>query len=179
MARYVALLGSINVGGNRLSMADLRHALEREDFSEVETVVASGNVLFEHDSRPSAGLAEKIAHVVDDRFGIASTVIVLTAAELAGTLAESPFGDGADNLVHVHFLTGQPEPEQFDRLFSDHAGRGNERLAAGTRALHVDFVDGVAASKLTGPFIDKRLGHPGTARNRRSITRIIEKMAAA
>ena len=46
MTRYVALLGSINVGGNRLSMADLREAMEREDFENVETVVASGNVKF-------------------------------------------------------------------------------------------------------------------------------------
>ena len=68
--RYVALLGSINVGGNRLLMADLREALEREDFAEVETVVASGNVLFSHDERPSEGLAEKLAHVVRERFGI-------------------------------------------------------------------------------------------------------------
>ena len=49
MTRYVALLGSINLGGNRLKMAELREALEREDFEEVETVVASGNVLFAHD----------------------------------------------------------------------------------------------------------------------------------
>ena len=47
--RYVALLGSINGGGNRLKMADLRESLEREEFEDVETVVASGNVLFSHD----------------------------------------------------------------------------------------------------------------------------------
>ena len=53
MPRYVAFLGSINVGTNRVGMAELRHALEREDFEEVETVVASGNVLFAHDDRPT------------------------------------------------------------------------------------------------------------------------------
>jgi uncharacterized protein (DUF1697 family) len=46
MARYVALFGSINVGGNRLKMVDLRAAFEAEGFSDVETVVASGNVIF-------------------------------------------------------------------------------------------------------------------------------------
>ncbi len=35
MARYVALFGSINVGGNRLKMADLRAAFEAEGFSDV------------------------------------------------------------------------------------------------------------------------------------------------
>ena len=62
MARYVAFLGSINVGGNRLLMADLRDALEREDFEDVETVVASGNVLFSHEERPSDGLSDKLAY---------------------------------------------------------------------------------------------------------------------
>ena len=47
MPRYVAFFGSINVGGNRLTMADLRWAFEREVLGQVETVVASGNVLFD------------------------------------------------------------------------------------------------------------------------------------
>jgi len=178
MACYVALLGSINVGGNRLKMVELREALEREDFADVETVVASGNVLFTHDERPSDGLGEKIAYIVHDRFGIDTFACVRSKAELEATLAENPFvGEGENKLVHVHFLTGQPGDEQFVRLADDHAGRGPERLAPGTRALHIDYVDGVGNSKLTGPFIEKRLGCKGTARNVRSIARIIEKFA--
>ena len=56
MPRYVAFFGSINVGGNRLTMADLRAAFEAEDFANVETVVASGNVLFDFPERPTRGL---------------------------------------------------------------------------------------------------------------------------
>ena len=67
-------------------------------------------------------------------------------------------------------------PDVFARLISDHEGRGADKLAPGTRALHIDFVDGVGHSKLTGPFIEKRLGCKGTARNVRSIKRIIEKL---
>lgn len=179
MARYLALLGSINVGGNRLAMSELREALAREDFEDVETVVASGNVLFTHEPRPSEGLADKIAYVLKDRFDIASTVIVLTRDELAATLAESPFADGEGKAVHVHFLAGQPTGAQFDALVADHAGRGSERIAPGTRALHIDFAAGVADSKLTGPFMERRLGFKGTARNRRSLQRILDKMDAA
>ena len=177
MTRYVALLGSINVGGNRLLMADLREALEREDFEQVETVVASGNVLFSHDERPSEGLAEKLAYVVRDRFGIDTFAAVRSRAELEATLAESPFaGVGEDKYVHVHFLTGQPSPADFARLLADHQGRGEEKLAPGTRALHVDYVNGAGGSKLTGDFIARRLGCKGTARNVRSIRRMIELM---
>ena len=178
MARYVALLGSINVGGNRLKMVDLREALEREDFENVETVVASGNVLFDHDERPTDGLGAKIAHVVADRLDIRTFAAVRAKDELEAALTESPFaGTGEDKLVHVHFLADEPTKAQFDKLIADHAVRGGpEKLAPGTRALHIDFVDGVGISKLTSGFIESRLGCKGTARNVRSIKRIIEKL---
>lgn len=174
MTRYLALLGSINVGGNRLKMAELRGALEREDFAEVETVVASGNVLFSHEARPSAGLADKLAYVVREAFGIETFAVVLTCEELAAVLAQCPFAsDGEENRVHVHFLEAEPAPEAFARLIADHATRGPERIAAGQRALHVDYVAGAGSSRLTGDFIARRLGCRHTARNIRSIRRII------
>lgn len=178
MARYVALLGSINVGGNRLKMADLVTAMEQRGFANVATVVASGNVLFDHEDAPDAVLQDAIAQIVKDDFGIDSFAAVRSKAELEAALAENPFaGEGEDNFVHVHFLTGQPSAARFDTLIADHQGRGPERLAPGTRALHIDYVAGVGTSKLTGAFIERRLGCKGTARSVRSLTRIIEKFS--
>jgi uncharacterized protein (DUF1697 family) len=177
MTRYVALLGSINVGGNRLKMDALKTALEEHGFANVETVVASGNVLFDHPRAADAKLADEIAAIMKDRFGIATFAAVRSKTELQAALDESPFeGKGEDKFVHVHFLAGQPGKAAFDRLVADHEGRGTEKLAPGTRALHIDFVDGVGHSKLTSAFIEKRLGCKGTARNVRSIKRIIEKL---
>lgn len=177
MTRYVAFLASINVGGNRLSMADLRHALEREGFDDVETVVASGNVLFRHDNRPLDGLEDKLAHILSDRFDIASFAAVRDRAAVAGAIEGNPFAaDGAPNLVHTLFLERQPASEAFAKLIADHAERGPERLAPGDRCLYIDYVDGVGTSRLTGAFIERRLGCRGTARNIRSLHRILAKM---
>ena len=177
MARYVALLGSINVGGNRLLMADLRHALEREDFEEVETVVASGNVLFSHDERPTDGLSDKFAYVLRDRFDIDSFAAVRSRDELAAAIEGNPFRKaGEDKLVHTHFLEGQPSEAQFADLIATYAERGPEKLAPGDRALFVDYVDGVGTSKLTRAFIERKLGCRSTARNMRSLERILAKM---
>lgn len=177
MPRYVALLGSVNVGRNRLTMAELRHAFESEGMANVETVVASGNVLFDHEARPTAGLEEKLTHLMQDRFGFASTAIVRSRDELAAALAGNPFADtGADNLVHSMFLTAQPAAAQFDAMVARYAGRGRERMALGDRTLHIDYVDGAGRSALTGAFIERQLGCKGTARNLRSIARIIAKM---
>ena len=177
MTRYVAFLASINVGGNRLKMTDLRDALEREEFEDIETVVASGNVLFSHEERPSDGLSEKLAHVVQEYFDIDTFAAVRTREEVASAIEGNPFnGVGDDKFVHTHFLERQPEAEAFERLQADHAARGSEKLAPGERALYIDYVDGVGTSKLTGPFIERRLGCRGTARNMRSLKRILEKM---
>ena len=177
MPRYVAFFGSINVGGNRLTMADLRAAFEAEGFQRVETVVASGNVLFDFPERPTEGLEEKLSFMMRDRFGMKSAVCVRSRDEVAAAIADNPFaGQNDDKIVHTHFLAGQPDKDQFQVLLTDQRGRGNEKLAMGERALYIDFGDGVAGSRLTGPFLEKRLGFRGTARNMRSLARILAKM---
>lgn len=177
MPRYVALLGSINVGGNRLSMAELREAFEREGLAQVETVIASGNVLFEHEERPTEGLAEMLEWIVEDRFGFRSMVAVLSADELRSAIEDNPFaGDGDEAKVHTLFLDGEVDPAQFRVLVEDHKGRGRERLAIGPRSLYIDYVDGLGSSRLTGAFLERRLGRRGTARNMRSLARILAKL---
>jgi uncharacterized protein (DUF1697 family) len=177
LVRYVAFFGSINVGGNRLTMADLRGAFERSGFANVETVVASGNVLFDHPERPSPGLEEKLGLMLAERFAIDSAVCVRSRDEVASAIVDNPFaGHGEDKLVHSHFLTCQPSDAAFAQLVADHSGRGVEKLAAGDRVLYIDFVAGVAESKLTGAFMAKRLGCKGTARNVRSLARILAKL---
>jgi len=173
MSRYVALLGSINVGGNRLKMAELREALEREDFADVETVVASGNVLFSHDERPSDGLAEKIAYVVKDRFGIDTFAAVRSRDELKASIAGNPFvGQNEDKFVHTMFLQLPLDRDAFDAFAKDY--EGPERVAAGTREFFVDFGQGVADSRLGQAM--KHLKLRSTARNVRSLQRMLDKM---
>jgi uncharacterized protein (DUF1697 family) len=179
MPRYVAFFGSLNVGSsNRVTMADLRYAFEREGLENVETVVASGNVLFDFDERPTDGLEDMLAHVMQDRLDIATFAAVRSRDEVAHAISDNPFAaDGDEGKVHTLFLSTQPDEAAFQKLAADHAERGPERLASGDRALYIDYVDGAGNSKLTNMFIERRLGCKGTARNIRSLTRILEKMS--
>lgn len=175
MPRSVALLGSINVGGNRVRMDDLRVAFENAGFASVATVAASGNVLF--DAQIVGDIEARIAALLASTFAIESFAAIRTREELAVALDENPFvGRGADKMVHTMFLDGQPNAAAFAQLLADHEGRGPEKLAPGTKALHIDYVDGAGNSKLTKSFIERRLGCRGTARNITSIRRIMEKM---
>ena len=175
MHPYVALFGSINVGGNRLTMADLRAAFEAEGFSRVETVVASGNVLFDHPARPDDGLEEKLSLMMRDRFDMKSAALVRSRESLAAAIAANPFAaDGQENLVHTHFLSRPVDVDAFAALVAGHDGP--ERIAMSDRALHIDYAAGVGTSKLTSSFIERRLGSRGTARNLRSMKRILAEM---
>jgi uncharacterized protein (DUF1697 family) len=176
MTRYVALLGSINVGGNRLLMADLREALEREDFEDVETVVASGNVLFSHDERPTDGLADKIAHIVRERFGIDTFAAVRSKEELRSAIEDNPFAnDGEAKFVHTIFLADTLDRPAFE-AFAE-AYDGPERLAPGTREFYVDYAVGVGRSMLDPAMKKARIIKcRATARNVRSLQRMLDKM---
>lgn len=177
MTRYCAFFASLNVGGNRITMADLRYAFEREEFENIETVVASGNVLFDFDDRPTEGLEDLFAHMMLDRFDIATFAAVRNAAEVRSAVEDNPFtGIGQDHHVHTLFLERQAEQAPFDKLVADHAERGPENIAMGPRALYIDYVGGVGESRLTNAFIERRLGCRGTARNVRSLARIAAKM---
>lgn len=60
---------------------------------------------------------------------------------------------------------------------ADQAARGLEKFAIGNRCIYIDFVEGVGDSKLSSAFLERRLGCRGTARNVRSIARILAKMS--
>jgi uncharacterized protein (DUF1697 family) len=61
MTRYFAFLRAINVGGGHVVKMDrLRQLFESLGFSNVETFIASGNVIFESSSRNAKNLEAKI-----------------------------------------------------------------------------------------------------------------------
>ena len=176
MTTQLALLGSINVGGNRIRMADLRERMAKRGFVRVETVAASGNVIFASDEAEDE-LAARISALIEDEFSITGFAVVRTEDEVRSAIEDNPFhGDGSDKMVHTIFLPHAPVEGGFDALLQAHRDRGAERLALGDRVVYLDYVHGVGVSDLTGRFIEKRLGCQGTARNMTSLKRILGKM---
>jgi uncharacterized protein (DUF1697 family) len=51
MPKYVAFLRAINVGGHTVKMDHLRRLFEALEFDNVETFIASGNVIFDSASK--------------------------------------------------------------------------------------------------------------------------------
>ena len=96
MARYVALLRGINVGGkNQIRMADLKACFEKKGFENVATYIASGNVLFDSGERSSTKLTRNIEKALTKTFGYEATVVVRSKAQLRKVVEEAPKGFGS------------------------------------------------------------------------------------
>jgi uncharacterized protein (DUF1697 family) len=89
---YVSLLRGINVGGNtKVPMADLKKTLNELGFTDVKTLLNSGNVVFESQGKNIHAIKDKVEQNLKQRFGFPITVIIRTAEELKLLVEDDPF----------------------------------------------------------------------------------------
>src|SRR5438876_11973564 len=120
MARHIVLLRGINIGSrNRISMPELRSALEEGGFADVQTYLQSGNVVLESRAKPES-VRRKIEKMIAEQFGLDIAVVVRTRAELAEVVKRNPLSRVAkDPKRHqVTFLSAKLDPEVVKRLES-------------------------------------------------------------
>jgi uncharacterized protein (DUF1697 family) len=91
MARYIAFLRAINVGGHTVKMDVLRQHFEALGFSNVETFIASGNVVFETTTKNTKALEKKIEQQLRESLGYEVATFIRTEAELAAIAKYQPF----------------------------------------------------------------------------------------
>ena len=102
MTRYAAFLRGVNVGGVNLKMAAVADALRQVGFTNVTTILASGNVLL--DSRSATAAVRKQAEqALRDEFGYDAWVLVYPVDALAGISEAYPFEREVDG--HHSYVT--------------------------------------------------------------------------
>jgi uncharacterized protein (DUF1697 family) len=91
MPRYFAFLRAINVGGHNVKMDHLRALFEYLSFTNVETFIASGNLIFESKSRNAKTLKREIEEQLRVSLGYEVATFLRTDNELAEISKYSPF----------------------------------------------------------------------------------------
>jgi uncharacterized protein (DUF1697 family) len=91
MARCIAFLRAVNVGGRTVRMDALKAQFEALALTNVSTFIASGNVIFETRARDMAALEQKIEKQLLSAFGFEVHSFVRSAAEVATIAACRPF----------------------------------------------------------------------------------------
>lgn len=112
MARYTAFLRGINVGGHRVSKAQLVEPFAGLGFVDVTTYLASGNVSFTTEELADQVLEERIERALAKALGFEAATFVRSCPELAAILAHEPFPNmeiGAGESLQIMFLKEAPK----------------------------------------------------------------------
>jgi uncharacterized protein (DUF1697 family) len=171
--RYVALLRGINVGrAKRVAMADLRALVGALGFSEVRTLLNSGNVVFSGGSSRPERLASLLEGALGERLGVVSRVTVLDAASFAEVVDENPLRSRIANASRflVAFLrdptTARPKLAPLERQ-----EWGGDAFALGSRAAYLWCASGILESPLLDA-LARAVGDGATTRNWTTVTKL-------
>jgi uncharacterized protein (DUF1697 family) len=174
MARLVVLLRGINIGSrNRISMPELREALEDAAYDDIGTYLQSGNVVLTS-SKSAKQVAQDCERLIANRFGLEIAVVARTRSELAKVVDRNPLEGVAKDpkRYQVSFLATKPAPKLVREL-EDVAANGEEVVSIG-RELYAWHPAGIARSKLWTRLAGKNLGVTATARNWTTVTKLLE-----
>ena len=177
MPKYVAFLRAINVGGHTVKMDYLRRLFEAMGFSNVETFIASGNVIFDSTSQSTQALERKIEDALQGALGYQVTTFIRTTSELVDIARYKPYKDAdpeaEGNTVYIAFVAETPGDE------------AQRKLLSFTSAVDEFHVDGcqvywlcrkkMSESEFSGALLEKTLGMQATLRNSTTVKRIASK----
>ncbi|SEO60123.1 DUF1697 domain-containing protein [Trujillonella endophytica] len=148
MTRYAVLLRGINVGrGKRVGMADLRGLLEEAGFSDVATLLQSGNVALTSEDSATA-IARTVERAITRRLELDVAVVVRTREEIREVIERDPLGDvaGDGSRYVVAFMASAPGKELPELL--DSVDAGEDRYVVSGRELFVWCPQGQMKSPL-------------------------------
>ncbi len=174
MATYIAFLRAINLGANRkFPKDDVRAAVERAGFAEVETHLNTGNVRFSTTlrSRPKITAALEAAFLEDRGFEVPT--IVFTPAELGEIAAEAEkLAAGRRGQQYVSLLADVPSPGDIEKL--EQRSTADEQARVVGRAVHLLLGENYHQARLTNAVVERHLG-VATNRNLTVIRTLVEK----
>lgn len=177
MPKYVAFLRAINVGGHVVKMDQLRTLFEGLGFSNVETFIASGNVIFDASARNTKSLERKIEKHLQDDLGYAVATFVRAIADLPGIIDYKPFDkselEAEGNVLYVGFLAEQPSDAVTKKLRS--CATEVDLFQVFGREVYWLLRTKFSESQFSGARLEKTLGMSTTLRNINTIKRIAAK----
>jgi uncharacterized protein (DUF1697 family) len=156
MGVMISMLRGVNVGGNhKMKMAELKILYESLGFTDVQTYIQSGNVVFNSKESGDEKLSKKIATAIEKRFGFCPEVIVRTAEEMREIVKRNPFAKRSDvesNKLLVFFLARDPGQSAREAISKIEA---KEELKPIGSEIYIYFPDGQGQSKLRFALVEK------------------------
>lgn len=171
-ATHIAFLRGINVGtAKRVPMADLRDLFGGLGYANVATLLNSGNVVFQAGRETPAKAETRIEKAIVERFGFASRVTVITAAELAAIVSENTLRDAATDHSRLLIAVLKTAADRDKLLPLIEKKWDPDQFVPGTRAAYLWCPGGMLDSPLATA-VTRALGEAHTVRNWATILKL-------
>ena len=177
MPTYISLLRGINVSGQKkIIMTELKLLYEQQGFTNVQTYIQSGNVVFDYEkTKDYFEIAKIIEQAIEKKYSFQVPVLIRQADDLISTLKNNPYAkkEGVDpEQVAVAFLEKQPTNENLLKL-DVNKYLPDEFVVDGLN-LYLHCPTGFGKTKFTNNLFEKKLEVRATSRNLRTINKLIE-----
>jgi uncharacterized protein (DUF1697 family) len=180
MARCIAFLRAVNVGGRIVKMDALRAEFEALGLARVETFIASGNVIFETRARDLGALERRIEAQLEPAFGFAIDTFVRSADELAAIAAHPAFDAAALAAAQTHvvgFFTRAPDAAACAAIARLNSAA--DRLHLNARELYWLSTNKQSESTFSNAALEKAAGLRSTLRSITTLHKLNAKIAGA
>lgn len=180
MARYVAFLRAINVGGHTIEMERLRAHFEKLRFSDVETFIASGNVVFRSESPNAMALEARIEKQLREALEYEVKTFLRTDTEVAEIAQYHPWPEAeiaAAGALNVGFLAQPLTQDNEAKLMA--LKTDNDDFHVRGREIYWKCLKRQSESKFSNAAFERAVGVPVTFRGMNTITRLVAKYPLA
>jgi uncharacterized protein (DUF1697 family) len=181
MARYVALLRGINVGGkNLIPMPALKAAFEEHGFDDVRTYIQSGNVIFSTPTSSRAALTREVEGLLSTAFAhYEASVVLRSRSQMRAIVDRAPKGFGTEPSAYRYDVVFLMAPLTAKAALEDVSTKeGVDRIWAGTGVVYMSRL----VSRLTQSRLNRVASLPiyksMTIRNWNTTTKLAELVNA-
>jgi uncharacterized protein (DUF1697 family) len=146
-----------------MPLKDLCKVCEKDGLGKVDSVLATGNLVV-NTALPQSKVEAIVAKAIAT-FKLDNDVFIRSADELQAVIAGNPFPalvKSRPNHLLVQFFDKAPDEKNMAKV-RDHGGP--EVFVLNGREIYMDYVNGIADSKVQPGWVERKLMQKGTARN--------------
>ncbi len=178
MAKYIAVLRGINVGGkNKLKMEALRDMMTDLKFKNVSTYIQSGNLAFTTIKADQKKIAVKIEKAILKKFDLTVPVLVKNQEQIKCILENGPYNDNSHAKgIFFTLLEEKAEQENIDQIVNMDFGDDVFTIDNQNGVVYIYCPSSYHKTKISNNFFEKKLKVKATTRNLNTMRKLLEML---
>jgi uncharacterized protein (DUF1697 family) len=177
VTRYVAFLRGIAPLNPNMKNEKLREVCRDLGLENVQTIISSGNVIFDSDAPDHAELEDMIEAAWPERLGFTSTTILRTSDQIEDLATSAPFGELTHGPETYLLVTFSKHPLEVDVELPHRPPDRDYTLVGATRGELFSVTDTLnSATPDVMSWIENRFGKAVSSRTWLTVLRVRDRM---